>query len=304
MLPYQHDERINNMFSVVIPLYNKENSIISTINSVLNQTYDNFEVIIVNDGSTDNSLKVVQSIKTDRIQIINKKNSGVSSARNTGITYSNGLFIAFLDADDIWLPEYLCEIKTLIDKYYKCYIFGTNYTVTSLRLEKESKSKPAPVHSIVNNYFTRAMYMPFLHTSAVVVKKICFDGEIKFNENLTHGEDLDLWSQLFKRYKSIGYSDRILVCYNHSAQNRACNIIPAPQKHFAYYLDLKELKRSIEYRYNLHQISALVWLYLKKCKIHYLFRVLYKYKKFILPILFEIFNQVRSRKYIKLIQNK
>lgn len=290
------------MFSVVIPLYNKEKCIISTVNSVLSQTYDNLEVIIVNDGSTDNSLKVVQSIKTDRIQIINKRNGGVSSARNTGIRAAKGLFIAFLDADDIWLPEYLYEIKTLINKYNNCNIFGTDYTVSSLRFYNNSNIKPK--HSIVNNYFEHAMYMPFLHTSAVVVKRDCFDSEMKFNEKLTHGEDLDLWSRLFKKYEKIGYSNRKLVYYNHSAENRACNSVPVPQKNFAYYMDLKGLKTPIEYRYNLNQISMSSWLYLKNFKVHYLFEMLSKHKRFVPQILFKIFNLIINNKYKVIIKTK
>lgn len=89
-------------FSIVIPLYNKEKSITTTINSVLNQTCGDFELIIVNDGSTDTSLEIVQSIKDERIRIINQKNGGVSSARNQGIIEAKFDWIAFLDADDLW----------------------------------------------------------------------------------------------------------------------------------------------------------------------------------------------------------
>jgi len=90
------------MFSVVIPLYNKERSVKNTIESVLNQTFQDFEVIVVNDGSTDNSLEVVKSFNDERIRIINQKNSGVSSARNRGIKEAKYEWIAFLDADDLW----------------------------------------------------------------------------------------------------------------------------------------------------------------------------------------------------------
>ena len=285
------------LFSIIIPLYNKENEIAKTINSVLEQKFSNYEIIIVNDGSTDNSLNMLDKFNDKRIKIINRKNGGVSSARNTGILAAKGLYVAFLDADDIWLPDYLCEINSLIDKYDNCYIFGTNYTLSSLPFNQ--KSNTVYRHTIVSNYFELAMHVPFLHTSAVVVKRDCFDNEIKFNEKLTHGEDLDLWSRLFKKYKSIGYSNRKLVYYNRSAQESACSKIPEPKKQFAFHLKLKGIKGTIEYRYNLHQITAFSWLYLKHYKIYYLFVMLSKHKRFIPQIIPELLKQIINNKYKK-----
>ena len=105
------------MISVVIPLYNKEKTIARAIHSVLNQTYKHFEVIIVNDGSIDNSLNIVQSIPDHRIKIITKKNGGVSSARNTGIKAATCSCIAFLDSDDMWLPWHLQTICRMINEH-------------------------------------------------------------------------------------------------------------------------------------------------------------------------------------------
>ena len=102
-------------FSVVIPLYNKEANVAKTISSVLNQTYQNFDVIIVNDYSTDNSLGVVKAIHDHRIKIIeHSENKGVSSSRNTGINAATNPYIAFLDADDQWDPVYLETIWNLV----------------------------------------------------------------------------------------------------------------------------------------------------------------------------------------------
>ncbi|QYS89019.1 glycosyltransferase family 2 protein [Flavobacterium davisii] len=89
-------------FSVIIPLYNKENYIYNTLTSVIDQSYSNFEIIIVNDGSTDKSLEIIQNINDSRIRIFNQQNKGVSSARNLGIKNAKGTLIAFLDADDLW----------------------------------------------------------------------------------------------------------------------------------------------------------------------------------------------------------
>ncbi|QYS90674.1 glycosyltransferase family 2 protein [Flavobacterium covae] len=90
------------LFSVIIPLYNKENYIYNTLISVINQTYTYFEIIIVNDGSTDKSLEIVKNINDSRIKIFEQNNKGVSSARNLGIKNATGSLIAFLDADDLW----------------------------------------------------------------------------------------------------------------------------------------------------------------------------------------------------------
>ena len=104
-------------FSVVIPLYNKEEHILATLNSVLQQTFKDFEVIIVNDGSTDNSVNVVAQIKDKRIQLLTLDNQGVSYARNYGVLKSKANFIAFLDADDIWFPNHLSDLKELAEQY-------------------------------------------------------------------------------------------------------------------------------------------------------------------------------------------
>lgn len=94
------------MISVIIPLYNKAHTIVNTLNTVLNQTYHDFEVVIVNDGSTDNGVEVIKQNFNDlRIRIINQKNAGVSAARNRGIQESRGKWISFLDADDEWMPN-------------------------------------------------------------------------------------------------------------------------------------------------------------------------------------------------------
>src|SRR5690554_5521626 len=99
------------MFSVVIPLYNKELSISNTIQSVLDQTFQNFEIVIVNDGSTDNSVKEVEKFDDKRIRLIHQENQGVSAARNRGIKEARYEWIAFLDGDDLWEKEHLEEYE-------------------------------------------------------------------------------------------------------------------------------------------------------------------------------------------------
>src|SRR5699024_6424946 len=101
------------MFSIVIPLYNKELSITNTLQSVLNQTFTDFEVVIVNDGSTDNSVEKVEAFNDPRIRLIHQANAGVSAARNKGIEEANYDWISFLDADDLWMENHLSILKNM-----------------------------------------------------------------------------------------------------------------------------------------------------------------------------------------------
>lgn len=116
------------LFSVIIPLYNKEKCIARTINSVLSQSYTNFEIVIVDDGSTDNSAAIVKTITDSRIRLFQKENGGVSSARNYGIEKALGKWIFFIDADDILLPSSLEKLyKVFISSESKMDIIAGNY---------------------------------------------------------------------------------------------------------------------------------------------------------------------------------
>src|SRR5690606_6751565 len=118
------------MFSVVIPLYNKELSVRNTINSVLDQTFKEFEIVIVNDGSTDNSVKEVEKFDDKRIRLIHQENKGVSAARNRGIEEAKYEWIAFLDADDLWRENHLEEVVRMINIFpdFKVYVTSFEYS--------------------------------------------------------------------------------------------------------------------------------------------------------------------------------
>ena len=123
------------MISIVIPLYNKAAVICRTMESVKQQIFSDFEILIVNDGSTDDSLSVLmdflsenEAVFKNSVRLIEQENKGVSAARNQGIKEARGEIIAFLDADDEWLPDYLKTIAFLVEKYPECDIFGTAYS--------------------------------------------------------------------------------------------------------------------------------------------------------------------------------
>lgn len=116
------------MFSVVIPLYNKEDNIANTLDSVLAQTFQDFEIIIVNDGSTDKSLQIVSDYEDIRIKVYSKPNGGVSDARNYGIKKSSNKYVAFMDADDYWKPNYLERMFKLIEDYPTGGMYNCEHT--------------------------------------------------------------------------------------------------------------------------------------------------------------------------------
>lgn len=196
--------------SVVIPLYNKEKSVASTLRTVLNQTFTDYEIVIVNDGSTDNSVAEVEKIYDARIRLINQQNAGVSAARNRGIEEANGELIAFLDADDEWKPEYLATQYHLSQKYPECSVFACNYefrnaegNVTSAIIHKLSF---AGEDGILINYFEVACCShPPLWTSAVVVRKSALQAIGGFPVGIKSGEDLLTWACLACKYQ-IAYS--------------------------------------------------------------------------------------------------
>lgn len=198
------------MISVVIPLYNKEKQIAHTLRSVLNQILQNFEVVIVDDGSTDGSVAEVEKFEDSRIRLIHQQNAGVSAARNRGIEEAKGELIAFLDADDEWKSEYLATQYHLYQKYPDCSVFACNYefrnsdgVVTSTIIRKISF---AGEDGILPNYFEVACCShPPLWTSAVMVKKQAIQAIGGFPVGIRSGEDLLTWARLAVNEK-IAYS--------------------------------------------------------------------------------------------------
>jgi len=163
------------MFSVVIPLYNKSHVILRTLASVVTQTFTDFEVIIVNDGSTDNSLELIRPFTSDpRIRIIEQENQGVSAARNKGVSLARFDYIAFLDADDEWLPGYLQKMQEAISLFPDAGMYGCpSWHRNILNGESGDASLDRYRNKIqVIEYFENPHTMP--HTSAMIVSRQLF----------------------------------------------------------------------------------------------------------------------------------
>jgi glycosyltransferase involved in cell wall biosynthesis len=243
------------MFSVIIPLYNKEKYIETTIKSVLNQTFNDFELLIVNDGSTDSSLDVVRTFKDSRINIFTKQNGGESSARNFGIKYSKFDFIAFLDADDLWEKNYLEKIYGLIMKYPNCGLYSTNYGFKrNGRVIKAFQNDYFCETRIIDNYFVRSFDLPLITSNTAVIRKEVFEKVGLFNESLKIGPDLEMWFRIMLEYK-MAFHPYVGAIYNLDAEGRVMNNKREPNIIFIQQLNklLKErlkdnfyIKRYIE----------------------------------------------------------
>lgn len=205
------------MISVVIPLYNKEKQIANTLQTVLSQTYQDFEIVIVNDGSTDNSVVEVEKVQDSRIRIIHQQNRGVSAARNKGIEEAKYDLVAFLDADDEWKSEYLETQYKLYLKYPECSVYAVNYEF------RDAKGKITPTiinklsitgeEGILSNYFEVASCSnPPICSISIMVKKDAIKSIGGFPVGIKSGEDLLTWARLAINCK-IAYSRRILAVF-------------------------------------------------------------------------------------------
>lgn len=204
------------LFSVIIPLYNKEKYIQQTVESVLQQTFTDFELLIINDASTDNSVSVVSQISDDRIQLIeNPENLGLSSTRNHGISKASGEIIALLDADDVWLPNFLEIIHTLYTQFPEASLYGTDYIEVydsheNLVPKKNIDASLQGTSFLIPDFFEASMFQPIFCQSSLAFKKsICQDVEV-FNPKITFAEDIDFYIRFGLKYR-IAYHYEVLA---------------------------------------------------------------------------------------------
>lgn len=220
-------------FSVVIPLYNKQNSIVSTLQSVLAQTNQNFEIVVVDDGSTDNSAQVVEEFFEkhpslqggDRGRLVKKPNGGVCSARNRGIQEARYDYVALLDGDDLWDEHYLEEQVKLIQDFPEAKMWGINFAEMSNGnlIRKLPTGLPEGYRGYVENYFQMPGRISDLYcSSSVVISKEVFERVGYFDERIKYSEDIDMWYRIIANYP-VAFYDRYMAWYLYDAENRAMN---------------------------------------------------------------------------------
>lgn len=209
-------------FSVVISVYNKEAHIEDTLQSVLNQTYGDYEVIVVNDASTDASEKIIQDLKDERISYYaSVTNQGAGATRNLGISKSSGEYIALLDGDDVWEPTFLEEILRLQEALPQHAVFAT-----AVLVEDKARSVPSrySLDTSTNgefldlDYFKSSLKNTILTSSSTVVHQSVFKNIGTYDSTIKSGQDTDLWIRIGLHYR-VAFSTKLLVTYRHAPQS-------------------------------------------------------------------------------------
>lgn len=248
------------MISVVIPLYNKQGSIGSTLDSVLTQSFRDFEIIVVDDGSSDKSVEIVRQYGDPRIKLVEKMNGGVSSARNEGIKSASSEYIAFLDGDDLWEPEFLEEISRLIEDFPDAGIWGTSYFFLENGI-KRTADKPLPegYYGIVDNAEWDKAHI--YCSSAVCCRKSALEQIGLFDERIAYGEDLDVWWRIMLNYPSA-FSNKPLAVYRFDESNRAMTRMkPLGKMHINYFEKYSEYRSTNEPFRHFIDKECMWWLF-------------------------------------------
>jgi len=210
-------------FSVVIPLFNKERDVQRAILSVLAQKVADFEIVVVDDGSTDGSPERVAEIHDPRLRVIRQANAGEGAARNTGIRAASGAFVCLLDADDEWKPVFLDLVNGLIEKHSDAGLYAVAYEV----VEPDGQCYPARIVTMppmkeggILSYFVSAtLGAPPVWSSAVCIPRGVFDDVGYFREGVPMGADLDYWARVALRYP-IAFTPAIGAVYRRDAADR------------------------------------------------------------------------------------
>lgn len=263
-------------FSVVIALYNKARYISKAIQSVLAQTFTDFELVIVDDGSKDVSAQIAtEAIESHpNCRLIRQENAGVSMARNHGVAVSHGDYLCFLDADDWWDPAFLEELSQLISDFPDAGIYGTNYTIVNETKRKTRVAKIGVEEGFQSGYinycqaYAKTLYMP-LWTGATCVPRKVFNEMHGFRQGVQLGEDFLLWIHIALRYK-VALLNKPLAYYNQDVEvaKRSVGHLYEPNEHMLWNLvDLEPVEQSNDDYKNLVdalRVSALMPYYLSK----------------------------------------
>lgn len=229
-------------FSVVIPLYNKAPYVRKALESVFVQTFRDFELIVVDDGSTDNSLNVAKEVLDASgidHQLIHQDNAGVSTARNNGVAASHGDYVCFLDADDWWAPSFLERMDWLIKEYPDAGIYGVNYYIISRGKQRVALHIPSTGYINYCDCY-RKLQMPLTSISVAIPKEV-FQEMNGFKPHLKLGEDFDLWIRIALT-KKVAYLDEPLAYYFQDSNPvwRGTGHLTAPDAHMLWNLDYLE----------------------------------------------------------------
>lgn len=250
--------------TVIIPLYNKKDEIGRAIDSVLNQSYKNFEVMVIGGKSTDGGENIVKSYNDSRIHLIQETGNGVSAARNQGIDEAKSQLLAFLDADDEWYNNFLETIVYLYYQYPNAGIYGTSFDRCVIDFCKVNKVNGLPSKEWEGylpsyfNVYAKSGHPPF-SPSCVAIDKSVFDNIGMFDINSKRGEDVEMWFRIAMRYPVV-FTTKVCARYHIAASNKAMSsfnaysIHPAvtylksiPEEVLSARNDYKDVLKCIEY---------------------------------------------------------
>jgi len=249
--------------SVIIPVYNGEKTIKQTIESVLNQTFRDFELLIINDGSQDATLEIIQAINDERIQVFSYQNSGVSASRNRALTKAKGEFISFIDADDLWTPNKLeLQLKALQDNPQAAVAYSWSDWI-----DESGQFLRSGGHITVNGKaYEKLLLRDFIESgSNPLIRKQALDEVGCFEQSVTPAEDWDMWLRLAARYEFVTV-EVPQILYRISPNSASFNIVKMEagslkviERVFAQAPEsLQDLKReTLASRYNYFTFKAL-----------------------------------------------
>lgn len=232
---------MNSRFSIIVPLYNKAPYVRRALESIISQTIKDWECIIVDDGSTDESLNIVQEIKNkesraEGIHIISQANAGVAVARNNGVAASHGEYVCFLDADDWWEPTFLEEMDKLITEYPDAGIYASNYIYYKPGKTHVALSLPRGYMDYPKAYYEQGA-MPVTSITTCMPRKV-FDEMGGFPLGIKLGEDFLLWAKTTVHYPAA-FCEKPLAYYNNDVPPslRATRNLHAPEYHMLFLME-------------------------------------------------------------------
>lgn len=195
--------------SVIIPTYNRSQYITQALESVLGQSFRDYEMVVIDDGSTDNTQEVLKKFE-GKIRSIRQDNQGISKTRNRGISETNGAYIAFLDSDDYWAPDKLAEQVKILDSHPKVGIVYGRMPIINERGEKIGM-KPAGISG--KNFKELLEVWGDIPTSTVMARRECFDKVGLFDSPLEPMEDIDMWIRIAQFYDLYEIENKALAFY-------------------------------------------------------------------------------------------
>lgn len=219
-------------FSVIIPLYNKEAEIERTLRSVLAQTLQPLEIVVVDDGSTDGSAAIVEALIAESegryaetteapIRLIRQKNAGETAARNRAMAEAKGNFFALVDADDEWRPGFLAGIASLIEEFPGCGLYSTAFDIVNT--DGEHPANTPQERGVVDNFFRTSMTRYVSIPSASAIPRGVVETVGGFPEGMRMGGDQYMWTKIALRWP-VCFSPERLVRYYMAASNRSAAI--------------------------------------------------------------------------------